>query len=386
MAEPIQPVQTNDVDKALEWADVMALPAGKKRFQAIRARLRDYLHESADAPSVSKKFLSEKLILAVGKSGDASKLPDGLKQMLGGPEAQQAFADELRNAYSVLSGKAPKAETQAVFDAALDGMEQEGMPADKVGYLRKMGPTALVAAMGPGFVFTSAQLAKKSPEVKGVLGRLTDEAFGVGLPRKGAKPVESFGVGIPTRASTPTPTPAITEAAAPVAGEAAAAAVKGGLRSKIAGIVGKGFFPAAALAWDAYYIGSSLMEPSQERARAEGMAKTGIIPDAFGGPAVVARTAKGEPITSGQFLQMMQEREDQMKMSRFNAATHEADLTGRVMSYLSGGPDQEQRAVQRMQLGSARPAQQMQPPVDQVMKQFDTFLRQATAGSNAGGE
>jgi len=365
------------MDRALEWANVLAVPAGKKRFQAIRARLRDYLHETADTPSASKKFLSEKLILSVGKSGDPSKLPDELKQMLGGPEAQQGFANELNSAYVVLTGKAPQKETGAVFDAALDNMEQEGVPADKVGYLRKLGPTALVAAMGPGFAFTSMKVAQKSPEMKGLLGRLKDEAFGAGLEPRAAVPAAASAAEVAAPAA---------ESLAPAAGGAIAAVAKGGLRGRIMGVLGRGAIPAIFGAIDLYTIGHAITDPMAERKSAADMAKTGIIPDVLGGNYIPAHGAKGEPISSGQFLQMIQERQDQLKAARFNAATQEGDLTRKIMSYLSGGPDQEQRAVQRMQLGSARPAQAQQPPVDQVMKQFDSFLRQATAGEVVGGE
>jgi hypothetical protein len=74
---------------------------------------------------------------------------------------------------------------------------------------------------------------------------------------------------------------------------------------------------------------------------------------------------------------MLQERESEMKLARFNAATQEQDTTREVLSYLSGGQEEQQRATRRIQLGSARTARPQQQSVQKVLGDLNTFLGQA---------
>ena len=166
---------------------------------------------------------------------------------------------------------------------------------------------------------------------------------------------------------------------------AVGAAGEKGLLGKAVGLVGKAG-PWIAPAYAAWDIASNLKERGAENQRVADMAATGNIPAELGGNAMLQLPGgkPGEAVSAGQFLQMLQQREDQLKLARFAASTQSADLTRDVLSQLAGGGEEEQRQVQRMRLGAARPADVgAKQPVDKVMKQFDAFLRQATAG---GGE
>ena len=370
MAEPVADLTA--LQRALEWSKVTDVPAGKERFRAVRSMLKDYLQTSARAPNAAKKFLSEDLITSVGPTGAASKLPRELRQILG--SAADDFAGEVQTGYFFLTGKAPGGPTNAAFKNILSAMGDAGMPAEHIATLRKIGPAGLIKMGGPGRAVAALTEAQKDPGILNVINWASRKVTGA------AKEV---------RPQIPVPLAEAAKSFKPAAETYATLGEAGvtGLGKVARGVRAAGVLAPLGVAYSAYEAASTVGEVGEERERAESMAKTGIIPDVMGGPAVVARTAKGEPITSGQFLQMMQEREDQMKMARFNAMTQEGDLTNRVMSYISGGGEQDQRAVQRMQLGSARPAQMAPQPVDQVMKQFDSFLRQATAaqGTPEGG-
>jgi len=343
------------VDRALEWADVLQTPAGKGRFQAVRAKLRDYLRDTADAPNVSKQFLSEKLIMEVGKSADPKKLPLKLRAILGNEDAQRKFAMELHLAYGVMRGTAPKKDLQALYDAGVDNLEEAGASPENMDYMRKLGPTAFISAMGPAFLFQSAQAAKKSPELKSVLGMLGKKML----------PVSGTTAG----------------AAAPITTAVAETVVKKASRGVLRAAMKPAMLAGAEILGTAWGVGGAFQEVQEQETTGNEMAQTGMIPAQYGAANMPGISdPQGQPISSAKFMDMLALRQDQLKAARFNAMTQEQGLTRDVLSYLAGGSQQEQRQVQRMQLGSARPEQSKPQTTDQVLKQFDMFLRQATSG------
>lgn len=353
--------------RTLEWAKVLDLPVGKKRFQAVRSMLKDYLQTESRAPNAAKKFLSEKLVTSVGAAGKSSALPRELRQILGA--SADDFAKEVQTGYYFLTGKAPGGPSNAAFKNMLGALQEAGMPAEHIATLRKIGPAKLIKMGGPGRAITALTEAQKDPAIMRILNwagtKITGKAAAV---------------------RTPIPTP-IADAAAAFKPSSATFAglqevgVKGaGVGSRI--LKGVGFGPTLAGGLAAYDIASTVSNVQGENERANMMAQTGEIPPELGGNAVIARDAKGNGIQSGQFLQMMQDRQDQMKLARFNAVAREGDLTRSVLGYLSGADEQDQREIQRVQLGSARsPALgQPKPSSDKMMQQFDSFLRQASEG------
>lgn len=358
MAEPTQP-DMNLVDRALDWADVLKTPVGKDRFRAVRAKLRDYLRDNAGAPNVSKQFLSEKLIMEAGKSADPEKLPPKLRAILGNEDAQREFAAELHLAYGVMRGTAPKKDMQALYDAGVDNLEEAGASQENLDYLRRLGPTAFISAMGPAFLFQSAQTAKKSPEIKSVLSRLGKKML----------PVSSAT----TESLVPVSTAPIMETG-----------IKGVAKSVLSAAMKPAMLAGLEIGGLALGVGGAFQDVNTQEATGNAMAQTGMLPAQYGAanmPGVF--DPKGQPVSSAKFLDMLALRQDQLKAARFSAATQEQGLTRDVLSYLAGGPQQEQRQVQRMQLGAARPAQLTPPTTDQVMKNFDLFLRQAAGGGQS---
>lgn len=360
------------LQRALDWSAVLDVPVGKKRFQAVRRMLRVFLQESSRAPSSVKKFLSESLITSVGPSGSASKLPRELRKILG--SSAKDFAKEVQTGYYFLTGKSPGGPTNAAFKNILHAMKEAGMPDKEISILRKMGPAKLIKMGGPGRAIAAMSEAQKDPAILRVINWAGRKITGKAVTAQSTIPVP-----IAEAASKFKPTAATYS-------ELSKAGVKG--LGKVARATrGIGVLPGLAAGFTAYHLASTIGDVHSEQDRATQMAKTGIIPDELGGPAVVAHDAKGEPITAGQFLQMMRDRQDQMKLSRFAAATQEADLTRDVLSYISGADEKEQRQVQRIRLGSARPPGLSRPQrsVDSGMKEFDAFLRQATSGRTAPG-
>lgn len=358
------------LQRALDWSKVLDAPVGRKRFQAVRGMLREFLQETSRAPSSVKKFLSESLVTSVGPSGRASKLPRELRRILG--SSADDFAKEVQTGYYFLTGKAPGGPTNAAFKNILRAMEKAGMPAKEIAILRKMGPAKLIKMGGPARAIVAMSEAQKDPAFLRVINWA-----GRKLTGKAATAGSSIPVPLVEAASKFKPTAATYS-------ELGGAGVKG--LGKVARAVrGIGVLPVVAAGATAYHFASTISDVNAEQDRATQMAKTGIISDELGGPAIVAHDAKGGPITAGQFLQMMRDRQDQMKVARFNAATQEADLTRDVLSYISGADEKEQRQVQRIRLGSARPPGLSRPQrsVDAGMKQFDALLRQATAGQMA---
>ena len=353
------------LNRTLEWSKVLDAPAGKKRFQAVRTMLRDWLQETGRAPNAAKKHLSERLITSVGPSGSASKLPRELRQILG--SGADDFAREVQTGYYFLTGKAPGGPTNAAFKNMLSAMQQAGMPPEQINVLRKVGPAKLVKMGGPGRAIAGLAEAQKDPGIVKLFQWAGAKVTGKAPAAKVAMPMD------------------IAEAAAKFKPTGATisglkeAGVKG-LGAGTRALRGIGVLPTLAAGVTGYEVASTIKERGAEQQRASEMAATGVIPQELGGPAVVGMV-DDKPVTAGQFLQMMREREDSMKLARFNAMTQEADLTRDVLSYLSGGEAQPQTGPRRIKLGSARPpAVGRQPGQDEVMKQFNALLRGATAG------
>ncbi len=384
MAAPIPaPEITPEVMARMsEWAKVLDTPAGKGRFKAIRTMLNDYLKDTARAPNSSKKFLSEKLIRAVGPSGSASKLPKDLRRMLGA--GADDFAREVQTAYYFLTGRAPTGPTNMAFKNMLKAMGDAGMPAKHIAELRKLGPAKVLASVGssgPG-IRTLLSGAARNPAIGGVVGWATLKAAGTPVPIP--LPMEKLADAVVGNTAGAAP-------AATVASEAAPAAAKGivGKGKAVLGAVGaaakkaSSVFPGVAVGIAGIEINALMGKKQEEHDRAQEMMATGVIPDELGGPVRIPGP-DGESITASQFLAMMSDREDNLKRARFHAMSQEAATTREVMKYITGGEDTDARQVQRMKLGSARAPQKQGMKPDKMMQEFDMFLRQVTAGPGGG--
>jgi len=361
-----------------EWAQVLDTPAGKGRFRAIRTMLKDYLSDTARAPNASKKFLSERLIRAVGPSGTAAKLPKDLRRMLGA--GADDFAREVQTAYYFLTGRAPKGPTNQAFKNMLRAMQAAGMPEAHIAKLRKLGPAKVIASVGssgPG-IRTLLSGAGKNPAIGGVVGWAALKTAGTPV----AIPVamEALTDAVVGNTAATTTAVASTAEAAP----AAATGVKGAL-AKGAGAVGvvakkaSTVLPGIGVGVAGLEVLSVMKAKKASEDRAAEMAATGVIPDELGGPVRIPGP-DGESITASQFLAMMEDREDNLKRARFHAMSQEAGATREVMKYITGGEQTDERQVQRMKLGAARAPQKAGMKPDKMMQQFDLFLRQVTAG------
>lgn len=363
-------VSPDELSSYFAWAKVADLPAGKKRFQAIRGLLRDYLKD-AGAPATAKNFLSEKMILSAGTR--KAPIPAELVKALG-PEGVKKFSEQLTIARSYLTGTLPKADVVPSFNKGLQLLEQLGLPEEHIATLRKMGPQrVLKQAGGLGNTVKALTEAQKEPAVLRLAKWAGRKATGSAAPELAAAIPEDIQKAV--------------QLFKPTGGtfsELGKAGVKGtGMLTR--GLRAVGPLAAAGAAYDIYSFASTMKEKGQEEQRAQQMAATGEIPAELGGPVMIGQGK--DAITASQFLQMVQQRQDALKLARAHVATKEGDLTRNVLSYLSGSDQGEQRAVSRMQLGSARPNAGQQPPVDRVMKNFDEFLRQATSGEGLpGGE
>lgn len=381
MAVP-RPIPTDISPAAMariaEWAKVLDVTVGKDRFKAIRAILREHLRTTGRAPAAAKKFLSERLIRTVGPSGSASKLPRELRRMLGA--GADDFAREVQTGYYFLTGKAPKGPTNRAFKNMLSAMQKAGMPASRVAELRKLGPAQLMRQVGAG---RGVSAVLSSPVADKVVGWAALSKAGTAIP----VPLEEVTRAVATPAAAKAAAAGGAKGMAAKGINAAKAATKTGTLGKIVGAItkgglGKGVIPGLATLYAGYDVLSTGQEKQAEEQRAKEMLATGVIPEGeLGGAPIVAGHNTDNPITASQFLAMMGEREDQVKRARFHAASREGDLTREVLSYITGGEDTNPRQVQRMKLGAARtPQSKTQPKPDEVMKQFDLFLRQATSG------
>lgn len=382
------------IASAQAWAPVLEVPAGKERFRAIRDRLRSWLKD-AGVPSAGKNFLSEKAIMAAGRTGSTDKLPNKLKKMLGS-DGQQQFSEELQTAYYLMAGKAPR-ELRTVFDNMMTAMEADGVPKAEVDKLRAFGPARLAQLAPPAVaasVLGGLSTGENSPlkrmfswAAKKVPGKTAAKTMPLALSEV-SQGVQQF---VPNQESRAAAARLFEYAgskaqgkalkAAGVAEEAAGAAGKAGLLKRgvtklTTGGIGKAL-AGVGVVFDMAELYKATIGQENKRREAEQMAITGEIPAEFGPPAQVP-LASGEVISAKQFLRMMDERERAMKVSRFNAQMQEQDLTREVMSAITDTPQPGDSKVQRVKLGSARPQQQAPMPTDQAMKQFYQFLRQAT--------
>lgn len=180
----------------------------------------------------------------------------------------------------------------------------------------------------------------------------------------------------------------------PPGGPGAAAAGAAG-RKGIVGWLGRalrvGWIPALGFASAVWGVHHAVKGKQRRRELGRAMQITGEVPAEYGGEYMVP-TPEGGAISAGQFLAAMRERERQAKIARFNAVTQEMDLTRDVLRAITS-PNQNieqlraERAGRRTQLpgrirlGSARLPEAQQPrQTDDVMKQFDAILREATGG------
>jgi len=369
MATPPAPIDFNPdaLGRTLEWSKVLDTPAGKGRFQAVREMLRGFLQESARAPNKAKSFLSQKMITLVGPTGNVDKLPRELRRILG--TSADDFAREVQTGYYFLTGKAPGGAANASFKSMLDLFAQEGMSPEDLKVLRKAGPKGLYKMGGPGRAISALTEAKRDPGVLRFIKWTANKWTGkVGIPK------EPMPMKLAEAAAKFKPTEAT------ISGLRKAGATGLGIGTRA--LRGVGLLTGLAVGGTAYQVASTIKQKRAEEQMAQEMALTGNIPEELGGPAVVGRV-DDKPITAPQFLEMMRERENSMKLARFNAVAQESDLTRDVLSYLSGtGPGDPQTGSQRIRLGSARPPSVgRQPNQDDVMKQFNALLRSATSGT-----
>ncbi|MHC4510277.1 MAG: hypothetical protein ACYTAO_15210 [Planctomycetota bacterium] len=411
-----------DMDALLEhasgWGNVLLQEPGKARFAAIRSRLRESLREQ-DTPSAAKKYLTERLITTVGKSGKTSDLPKKLRDMIGNEDAQRAFVNDLQVGYAMLVPKMSNQDARQVVAAALDAAEEAGVPPEALESLRRMPSRRVMATAGPLATIAAGALLSRAPKDPGVrqavlmASQLSPRKPPVGVrfpalppPPGPAEPVSFAGRAAPPTAIVPTrpggpivPTgprgPGVRAPGAVPGGEAAAGAAPAAGRKGIVGFLGRALkgkvIPIIGAGLAVWQIGSARAGARRRRELGAAMRITGEVPEELGGGFRVP-TPEGGEISAGQFLAAMKERERQAKIGRFNAVTQEMDLTRDVLDTITQpSPEIEQLRAQqqgrrtqlpgRIRLGSARIPVAPQPrQTDDVMKQFDAILREAAGG------
>lgn len=408
------------LEHASGWGDVLLQEPGKPRFAAIRSRLQESLREQ-DTPRAARKYLTERLITTVGKSGKTNDLPKPLRDMIGNTEAQRAFVNDLQIGYSMLVPRMSKREARQVVEAALDAAEEAGVPPEALESLRKMPASRVMATAGPLATITAGALLSRAPRDPGVrqavlmAAQLPQRvrATRVRFPALPAPPVTGPAepVSFAGRAAPPTEivparpggpivptTPRGPGAPGTPGGPAAAAAAAGGEAAGRRGIVGflgralRGkILPMIGAGFAIWQVRGAMAGTRRRRELERAMRITGEVPEELGGGYMVP-TPEGGAISAGQFLAAMRERERQAKVARFNAVTQEMDLTRDVLDTITA-PDpniERLRAQQqgqrtqlpgRIRLGSARIPVAPQPrQTDDVMKQFDAILREAAGG------
>jgi hypothetical protein len=406
------------LEHASGWGDVLLKAPGRERFAAIRSRLRESLRAQS-TPSAAKKYLTERLITTVGKSGKTSDLPKPLRDMIGNADAQREFVNDLQVGYAMLVPKMSKQDARQVVEAALDAAEEAGVPPEALESLRKMPSSRVMATAGPLATVTAGALLGRVSRDAGIkqtvlmAAQLSPRKLPIGMrfpalpPPPGlAEPVSFAGRAAPTTAIVPAgrggpivpAAPRRPGAGAPVAaagGEAAAGAGAAAGRKGIAGFLGRALkgkvIPVIGAGLAVWQIGAAAKGARRRKEFEATMRITGEVPPELGGGHRVP-TPEGGAISAGQFLAAMKERERQAKIGRFNAVTQEMDLTRDVLSTITApNPEIEQLRAQqggqraqtpgRIRLGSARLPVAPQPrQTDDVMKQFDAILREAAGG------
>jgi hypothetical protein len=410
------------LEHASGWGDVLLKAPGKERFAAIRSRLRESLREQ-DTPSAAKKYLTERLITTVGKSGKTSDLPKKLRDMIGNADAQREFVNDLQIGYAMLVPKMSRREARQVVETALDAAEEAGVPPETLESLRRMPASKVMAMAGPMATLTAGALLSRAPRDPNVRQTILMAAqlsqrgrrAGVRFPQLKALPAPPVTgpaepVSFAGRAAPPTeivparpggpivPTtpqgPAAGGPGPPTGAGAAAAGAAGrrGIISRLAGALRSQWIPIIGTGLAALGVHTAVKGARRRRELGAAMRITGEVPEEYGGGYMVP-TPEGGAISAGQFLAAMRERERQAKVARFNAVTQEMDLTRDVLSAVTApDPNIEQLRAQqqgrrtqlpgRIRLGSARIPQAPQPrQTDDVMKQLDAILREAAGGT-----
>ena len=155
------------LEQASGWGDVLLKEPGKERFAAIRSHLRESLREQ-DVPSAAKKYLTERLIVTAGKSGKTSDLPKPLRDMIGNEQAQHAFVNDLQIGYAMLVPKMNKRDAREVVAAALDAVEEAGVPPEALASLRRMPSSRVIASAGPMATIAAGALLSRMKQNPGV--------------------------------------------------------------------------------------------------------------------------------------------------------------------------------------------------------------------------
>lgn len=340
----------SNIERALRWDRALAVPAGKERFQVIRDILKETYRTELGAAGKVKDFLSENLILKVGKSGDVNDLPRVLRTVLGSKPVQQQFVQELQTARYFMEGKLPGAVSRKAWAGVLDMLRAGGMPEEHLKAFGKAGFEKIMKSGGLGQAMAGLKKAQSTPAVMG---------FFQGIAKK---------VGLKTTAAAVLPES--------IAGIASAFKPSEAMMSTLAksGVKGAGFLARTgksllglggiAPAITAYEVTSALKTNREQNQQADEMMLTGVVPKELG----------GDETTSTAFMKTMIDRATAMKAARFNAVNQEADLTREVLGHLSGQSKTAPRVGKAITLGSARvqPGAKMNP--DEVQSRFDEFL------------
>lgn len=375
------------IARMAQWSDVMMEDPGKQRFVRVRTKLQEKLRDMG-APSSAKKFLTERMIKKVGRTGDTDDLPDMLKGILGNEEAQADFVADLQIAHQILDPRISKDAAKQAFDGLLTELEAAGMPPEKVEEVRKLGPSKLMKlSEGVGTSLAGSVLSQVSqdPEAQVGLASLASVAFGAGMgPRKGKVRVQGRKK---VRIASPPAAAATAAKAAPAAATTAATAAKTAGRAmrvlRMGGswlnkLAGNKYMAAIGLIAGALQVRGAMKQSQGLEEAARMMEATG----GYGTPAELSVPigTEGEAITASQFLKAMSEKEKMRKARRFQAVMQENQLTEQVLSAITQPAPQSPQATGKFKLGSARMPQAPQMSPELAMEHLDEILRQADIG------